>query len=189
MNNNSGNNSKILNKWLAVIGAGIALALICWFAKTVYQTDRRQQAFLAEYASNNKLMKADRGEMKRDNERLSDNVAQIRSLVNEIPSMKKDIARLSDASAFVGTHMSDLESLRTEVAKNSKWIDDWYKKLKVPQRDDKQDDAIEILKALSEEERERLRDLEIGYAELGGPNDPLYKEIERLQRAIDKLSP
>ena len=81
----------------------------------------------------------------------------------------------------------DRASMKEDVAANSTWIREWYDTLRVPERDQRQDSAIATLELAVTELKVRLREIERQYAQLGGPNDPLYKEIERLQRAIERL--
>ena len=72
---------------------------------------------------------------------------------------------------------------------NSKWIRDWYNELRVPERDQKQDDAIKGLRSMTSGFDTRLRLLETNFAGLGGPKDPLFgtcKALEERIRALEK---
>ena len=107
-----------------------------------------------------------------------------------------------ELKAFQATYKSDQAAYRSDlksmaddraimkegVAANTKWIREWYDTLRVPERDQRQDSAIATLESAVSELKIRLRETERQYAQLGGPNDPLYKEIERLQRQIERLS-
>jgi len=96
----------------------------------------------------------------------------------------------SDQAAYIHELKSmadDRASVRKNVDANSKWIREWYDTLRVPERDQRQDSAIGTLELTMKELKNRIREVERQYTQLGGPNDPLYAEIERLQRAIERL--
>ena len=70
---------------------------------------------------------------------------------------------------------------------NSQWIRDWYNELRVPERDQKQDDSIKGLRELTAGFDGRLRSLEKDFAGLGGPKDPLFGMCVALDKRIRAL--
>ena len=99
---------------------------------------------------------------------------------------RRQQAGLASYQSDLKSMAADRASMKEDVAANSKWIREWYDTLRVPERDQRQDSAIATLELAVTEFKVRLREIERQYAQLGGPNDPLYKEIERLQRAIER---
>lgn len=78
-------------------------------------------------------------------------------------------------------------TLVSDVKSNTDWIRAWYKDLNVPERDANQDSAIIVLQEEVKDLRKYVADLKIKYAQLGGPNDPLWSELEKASIRIASI--